>query len=112
FKAVDISGKGSHVAGTVHDQQGNMVMDFKSEHLGMGAFVFTPEAGNTYTAQVQLPNGRMARYKLPQIKEEGVVLQVVQHSQQTVNFRIEHNFKNPAQLGPMYLIAHANDSLL
>lgn len=112
FKAVDISGKGRQVAGSVHDQQGNLVMDFKSEHLGMGAFTFTPEPGKTYTAQVQLPNGRTARYKLPEAKPEGVVLQVAQHSEHTVNFRIEHNFREPASLGPLYLIAHVADSLI
>ncbi|SIQ58030.1 TonB-dependent receptor plug domain-containing protein [Pontibacter lucknowensis] len=112
FKAVDISGKGQQVAGMVQDQQGNMVMDFKSEHLGMGAFTFMPEPGKTYTAQVQLPNGRTARYKLPEAQPEGVVLQVVQHSEHTVNFRIEHNFSNQVTQGPMYLIAHAADSLI
>lgn len=112
FKAIDISGKGQQVAGTVHDEQGNTVMDFKSEHLGMGAFTFTPEPGKTYTAQLQLPNGRTARYKLPEAKPEGVVLQVVQLSEHTLNFRIEQNFKNAASLGPLYLIAHAADSLI
>ncbi|MDO6389366.1 TonB-dependent receptor plug domain-containing protein [Pontibacter sp. BT731] len=112
FKAVDMSGKGQQVAGTIRDQQDNTVMDFKSEHLGMGAFTFTPEPGKTYTAQLQLPNGRTAGYKLPEAKPEGVVLQVMQLSEHSVNFRIEQNFTNPATLGPMYLIAHAADSLI
>jgi hypothetical protein len=112
FKAVGISGKGQHVTGIVHDQQGTKVMDFKSEHLGMGAFTITPELGKTYTAQIKLPNGHIARYNLPEAKQEGVILQVLQHSEHTVDFRIEQNFKNAESISPLYLIAHAADSLI
>jgi hypothetical protein len=112
FKAVNISGQGQQVAGGIYDQHGKLIVDFKSEHLGMGALKFTPEAGKTYSAKVQFENGTTATYNFPSAQPVGAVLQVIQHSEHTVNFRIENNFSGAAQRDPLYLVAHGNEKLI
>lgn len=73
FKAIDISGKGVAVSGTIQDNNGNLVTSFQSVHKGMGLTSFIPQAGKTYSAV--LANG--AVYDLPEVEVSGTVFQIV-----------------------------------
>ena len=57
FKAVGPSGLGMPVSGFVLNTQKDTVTGFASSHLGMGFFTFKPEAGQAYTAFVQVAPG-------------------------------------------------------
>jgi len=52
IKAVNGEGFGQDIKGVIEDNQGNIVADFASRHLGMGVFAFTPQSGKTYKAKV------------------------------------------------------------
>jgi hypothetical protein len=112
FKAVDVTGKGKSVTGTIYDQDGTKVIDFKSEHLGMGVLTLTPMQGRTYTAKVKQQDGSIAAFKLPSAKAEGVVLSINRISEQTVNFKVTNNFSNAVPEGSMYLVAHAEKTMV
>jgi len=71
FKAVGSDGLGREVTGTVYDQNDMLVAKIESEHLGMGAFTFTPEGANNYYATIE---GQ--RFDLPAAKKEGVVFTI------------------------------------
>jgi hypothetical protein len=74
FKAIKPNGLGIDVKGTITDNDKNVVAEFTSSHLGMGVFVFTPQDGKTYTANVTFADGSTATPDLPKIQVGGIVL--------------------------------------
>lgn len=76
FKAVDQSGRGCAVTGFVLDARNDTVIGFRSQRLGMGFFTFRPEPGQTYTAFVQPPGGRVAPVAFPTVQPVGAVMTV------------------------------------
>ncbi|PST83397.1 hypothetical protein C7T94_12550 [Pedobacter yulinensis] len=76
FKSLHEDGTGAHVGGQVINQEGKTIVEFVSEHLGMGAFRFTPEPGSTYKARIILPGGGSKDYPLPAVKPSGIILSV------------------------------------
>lgn len=76
FKAVGSSGLGIKVMGKVVDDQQQEVAQFESTHLGMGYFLMSPEAGKTYTAKINFPDGSVNTIKLPLAADEGYALAV------------------------------------
>jgi len=74
FKAIGEDGKGIYVAGAVFDSKGNKVVEFITLHNGMGAFEFTPQAGEKYTAKITQPFEKVV--SLPQISPKGVVMHI------------------------------------
>jgi hypothetical protein len=53
FKVLGSDGFGKDARGILRDDTGKELVQFQSEHLGMGSFVFLPEQGRTYTASVE-----------------------------------------------------------
>ena len=76
FKATDYAARGLDVDGQVLDAQNHPVASFKSGHLGMGTFAFTPQAGQRYHAVVA-PGGTAISVPLPAVQPSGYALHVV-----------------------------------
>ena len=77
FKAIGVNGKGIPVSGTVINHKQQQVAAFNSLHLGMGSFDMMIDAGENYTARVNLPGGMVKDYPLPAVKASGTTLRVV-----------------------------------
>lgn len=78
FKAIGLDGKGINVSGVVLDREKQVVANFTTQHLGMGSFNLpVVSKGETYTAKVTLPGGATRDYPLPDIKSEGIFLNVI-----------------------------------
>jgi hypothetical protein len=75
FKAINEEGLGTDVSGVVFNSQQQQVATFKSLHLGMGKFNFTPKAGEVYSARIQI-NGKELSYNLPAVKSSGLSLHI------------------------------------
>ena len=74
-KSVAPGGLGRDVNGTIVDNEGNVIVDFATQHLGMGAFAFTPQSGKTYKARIKTGIGETAfETDLPKAKEAGFTL--------------------------------------
>ncbi len=73
FKAVSSDGLGKEVKGRIVDESGEVISEFKSNHLGMGAFSFVPQKGKGYSAII---NNQSLAVTLPAISESGLVLSV------------------------------------
>jgi TonB-dependent SusC/RagA subfamily outer membrane receptor len=96
FKAADATGKGIPIEGHLLTTDGDTVMVFNSEHLGMGFFRFKPEAGKKYYADIKYQKIFNKRFELPEIKKEGYSIAVDNTSSKTlVRVFIQHNFQNP-----------------
>jgi hypothetical protein len=74
FKAINSNGYGINIDGKIIDHQENLVLGFRTEHLGMGSVEFTPETGVTYYALV---DGK--RFELPEVMNKGVVMNIAQN---------------------------------
>ncbi|WP_214072328.1 hypothetical protein [Mucilaginibacter sp. dw_454] len=74
FKAIAEDGSGTAVVGGIYDSKDNEVVSFTPLHNGMGSFLFTPHAGETYTARISQPIAK--GYKLPKIQPKGTVLHI------------------------------------
>lgn len=77
FMATDQAGRPVNVSGIIKDSQGAEVMPFKTEYNGMGKLEITPKKGEQYTAHYSLSSGTSHQVKLPDVKEEGTNLVVL-----------------------------------
>ncbi len=92
FKAINSNGIGIPVKGTITDQNNEIAASFSSQRLGMGAFAIKPLAENTYSATVYFEDGSKKTFKLPTVKKEGLVLNVVNNfNDDNVGVRIMTN---------------------
>lgn len=76
FKVLGNDGFGKDARGIVRDDTGKELLQFQSEHLGMGSFVFLPEQDRTYTASVE-SGGKTKLFHLP-LPEEGLTVSATQ----------------------------------
>lgn len=88
FKAIGTNGKSLEVEGYVSDAAGNRLCDFSSKHDGMGVFVFTGHAGETYTATVTSAKGVTKEFALPQALTTGCALHVKQAANNTLLMKV------------------------
>ncbi len=77
FKALNEDGRGVQISGAVYDSKNNQVAQFSSLDKGMGVFTIRPSPGENYTARIQSPQGNNIIYKLPDIQNDGTVLNIV-----------------------------------
>lgn len=77
FKAIGEDGKGVPVHGKIVNSHQEEVATFTAKHLGMGTFNMVPEAGETYTAQLLLPDSSKLTYSLPAVHQSGTQMQVM-----------------------------------
>jgi hypothetical protein len=91
FKALRSDGLGVELTGTVVDEEGNVVTEITSKHLGMGKFLLTPETNKTYFANVQFADGTKGTFKLPAVKSEGIIVSVDNSDLMNVKFVIRAN---------------------
>ena len=108
FKTVNELGLGIPVSGTIFDKKNNSVAGFQSSDLGMGAISFSPEAGQKYTAEINLGNGKTDRFDLPEVQASGYSLHLLQNNREGIKLSVSSTFD-----GPRVLIAcHIRGKLL
>ncbi|HAS46662.1 MAG TPA: hypothetical protein DCS93_39630 [Microscillaceae bacterium] len=76
FKATNRQGLGVDIQGEIVNQSGKKIADFKSTHLGLGSFSFTPKKDEKYTAVVTQTSGTSQRFVLPQVMPQGLALSI------------------------------------
>ncbi len=102
FKAQATTGRGATVSGQLLDAQNKPVATFKSQHLGMGHFSFTPAAGQQYHARVTLPGGNTADYPLPAVQPSGYTLHIADNGDY---FDVEARYMGATPPGPALLLS-------
>jgi len=75
-RAIASDGKGFNFKGALINQQNDTLVRFESRKFGIGSFTFKPEGGNNYKAVVWDSKGKPGTYPLPEIKEQGYVMQL------------------------------------
>jgi hypothetical protein len=74
FKAVDAAGKGTDLSGEIFSSEGELITTFKSDHLGMGSFIFRPLPETSYYAIAKDSSGVVIKSDLPKSFQSGVTL--------------------------------------
>ena len=88
FKAVSADGLGIKVSGYITDRANTKLLEFESEHAGMGQFRLLPMANETYTAHVKFEDGSEKAIPLPRIIPLGYVLAVSNSDPASLNVTI------------------------
>jgi len=113
FKAVNSNGMGIDIKGSVTDDSNNEVAQFASQHLGMGEFVFQPQPGKSYKANVSFSDGTQNTYDLPKVLDEGIYLSVNNTNPDSLTIKLASNqafldkFKNTL----FYIIAQSGGTV-
>lgn len=114
FKTLKADGLGIEVKGNIVDNEGKIVVDFASQHLGMGAFTLLPEPGKTYTAKLTSPAGYAESYSLPAVKASGIKLAVTNSATAPaigVRFICNSTFFTANQNKSFYLVAKVGETI-
>lgn len=72
FRAIDDQGKGVNFNGTLVDEENKVLLRFKPLKFGIGSFSFTPAAGKTYRALIELPGTTVVK-EIPFLKSGYVI---------------------------------------
>lgn len=103
FKAIGEDGKGVNITGRVINSHQQEVVKFQPVHNGMGSFELTPQAGESYTAIINLPDKTTKSYALPAIDQAGTTLRIGSNGADS----LEVTISNTAVNGIYYLIGQA-----
>lgn len=76
FKAMDSTGIGCKVKGSIRSRSGQVISAFESSHLGMGVIPITPFTNETYTISGLAEDGQEFFAKMPEIFKTGITLEV------------------------------------
>jgi len=112
FKAINSSGFPAGVKGTVYSTNGTKVIDFASQHDGMGLFEFQPLENTSYIAKVVFENGKQGEYKLPPVQKEGITLQVNNNSASRLFIVVDRGQLNKQKFNKLFVIAQINGNLV
>ena len=77
FNAIGADGKGIDISGTIIDNSGEQVMEFKTLKFGMGELKFVPQRDKSYKADI-IYNGEQYTYNLPAPLSRGVVMEIIE----------------------------------
>ncbi|WP_297451249.1 TonB-dependent receptor [uncultured Alistipes sp.] len=109
FKAQGSDGLSLSVEGAVTTAVGDTVAVMRTEHDGMGAFVFTPSAGERYRAETVSSSGQVRQFALPEVKTRGFGLSVACR-----NGMIFYGIQTASETvwtEPLYLLAHTRGNI-
>ncbi|MBS1609456.1 MAG: hypothetical protein JSS70_12000 [Bacteroidetes bacterium] len=84
FKVNDQWGKPVKIRGSVVDSKGKVITALTQLHDGMGFFFLNPAPGISYSAKWKDEKGVDHTSALPEIKQSGIVMQVIPHANKRI----------------------------
>jgi hypothetical protein len=106
FKSTNQFGLPVDVYGEIRDDAQHLVDSFRTFHDGMGEFSFRPLAGHSYYAIVHLPNDTEKNIPLPEVKNSGIGVRVIEQTQDALLIHVVYHEIIPGQFQDLTLIAH------
>ena len=94
FKIVNHKGMGINCTGFLVRNNSDTITKFQPLKFGIGNFIFTPEAGNSYKAVIQLADSTIIK-ELPKALNEGYVLKVNNSNESRLEFSVSSNSRFP-----------------
>ncbi len=91
-KAINVKGLGQDIRGSVIDNDGDVIVDFETQHLGMGAFAFTPQVGKTYKAKIVTDKGETSfNVDLPKPAQKGFSMGINNRKKDSIYIKLAAN---------------------
>jgi hypothetical protein len=103
FRAIGVDGKGIDFKGVIVNQQQDTVARFSPSRFGIGSFNWKPADAEVYQAILTDDKGKQFKSSLPQVMEQGYVMQVTDAGQGNIKVAV---FRGGLEGGSMYLLAH------
>lgn len=103
FRITDQFGRGIDCIGAVIDQNNDTISNFKTARFGIGHFVFSPQHGNTYKANIAVNNTTVIK-DLPTAYDRGYVMTIVPSENEQMQVVVNANTATPNQ--SVYLLIH------
>jgi hypothetical protein len=108
FKASDENSNPIAVSGDIINSRNEKITSFETLHDGMGVFEITPDINETYKAIIYKVQGTNNTFKLPLIKEEGVVITVDNSGNNKIFFKAARSEKNKSLYNNLLVTAQLN----
>ncbi|HEV3221955.1 MAG TPA: hypothetical protein VGZ90_03715 [Puia sp.] len=110
FRITDAYGRGLEYEGLLMNLNGDTILRFQPSHKGLGNFVFTPAAGQSYKALVRFPQGESITKDLPSAYTSGYVISLSknQSSKIVLNVHVSDDMEDQ----DIYLVIHGQRSIL
>ena len=96
FRAIDKQGKGVDFTGSLVDESNTAILNFKPLKFGIGSFSFTPVAGKTYRALIEIPGSKTIVRELSPVRT-GYVMQLENGPESRIKVKIHTNSGSPDQ---------------
>ena len=96
FRGIASDGKGFNFRGALINQDNDTIIKFEPRKFGIGSFSFKPLSGNNYKIVIRDQKGSISMYTLPQIQEQGYVMQLrdLSSDQISVSVSTQPGFQN------------------
>jgi hypothetical protein len=111
FKANDQYGLPVAVKGVLKDGSGKELMNFVSEHDGMGKFLLTPDKGDSLFALWKDEKGIEHRTPLPAVKQAGVVVRAIGGNQKVL-FSVARSAEGSPEYKHLTIMAHMHQHMV
>jgi hypothetical protein len=109
FKVTNAYGHGIDFAGSIIDDLGNIVLQFSPIKYGIGSFNFLPDKNRSYRAVVFLEDSSEINPRLPNIKNEGLVLRIDNINPDEINIEVISNHSSFAE--NVFLIGQTDNKI-
>lgn len=111
FKASDHFGLPINIKGEIKDATGKTVLEFTTEHDGLGKFLITPDKSDVFTAFWKDDLGTEHKTDLPLVKTSGVVLKLMPASKK-IFFSVARSSVDSLSVNHLTIIAHMHQHLV
>jgi len=88
FKAIDNTGMGIMLSGTITDESGYIIAQTNTRHDGMGSFFMIPRIDKSFYFEADY-QGLFKKFRLPEPKYEGFVMNINNHKDDNVQIFIK-----------------------
>ena len=106
FRITDAYGKGLECDGTIVSSAGDTVLHFHPMVMGLGYFLLTPAAGQSYKAIIRFPEGNQVVKELPEAYANGFVVSVLKENDSQITVRVKSSAGLDGQ--DIYLFVHGS----
>lgn len=88
FKVTDKNGNALMANGKICNQNGEEITTWETVHHGMGSFSITPNAGETYYAEIIGNSDKEQRFWLPTVRKEGYAMTINNMEDDTLKLKV------------------------
>jgi TonB-dependent SusC/RagA subfamily outer membrane receptor len=93
IKSIGVNGLGENIKGTIEDNEGKVIANFETAHLGMGQFFLTPQNDKNYQAKITAGGGAVFSVDLPKSRDAGYTLSLNNDRADSIFVKIAVNDK-------------------